>query len=48
MKQEICKAFCDSVTVTTLPRGYGISTNLFEIEGDPAGIYAIGPDSTGH
>lgn len=48
MKQEICKAFCDSVTVTKLPSGYGISTTLFEIEGDPAGIYAIGPDNTGH
>ena len=48
MKQELCKAFCDSVRVTELECGYGISTNLFEIEGDPAGLYAIGPDSTGH
>lgn len=48
MKQEICKAFCDSVTVTELPCGFGISTTLFEIEGDPAGLYAVGPDSTGH
>lgn len=48
MKQELCKAFCDSVSVTDLPCGFGISTTLFEIEGDPAGLYAIGPDSTGH
>lgn len=48
MKQELCKAFCDSVRVTELPCGFGISTTLFEIEGDPAGLYAVGPDSTGH
>jgi hypothetical protein len=48
VKQELCKAFCDSVSVTELPCGFGISTTLFEIEGDPAGLYAIGPDSTGH
>ncbi len=48
MKQEICRAFCDSVTVTELPCGFGISTSLFQIDGDPAGLYAIGPDSTGH
>lgn len=48
MKQELCRAFCDSVQVTELPCGFGISTTLFEIEGDPAGLYAIGPDSTGH
>lgn len=47
MKQEICKAFCDSVTVTKLPCGFGISTTLFEINGDPAGLYAIGPDRMG-
>lgn len=48
MKQELCKAFCDSVSVTELPCGFGISTTLFEIEGDPAGLYVVGPDSTGH
>jgi hypothetical protein len=48
VKQEICRAFCDSVTVTELPCGFGISTSLFQIDGDPAGLYAVGPDSTGH
>lgn len=47
MKHEICKAFCDSVTVTELPCGFGISTTLFQIEGDPAGLYAVGPDDRG-
>jgi hypothetical protein len=47
VKQEICQAFCDSVTVTELPCGFGISTTLFEIEGDPAGLYAVGPDRSG-
>lgn len=47
MKQEICKAFCDSVEVAELPGGLGISSKLFSLYGDPAGIYAIGPDVHG-
>lgn len=47
MKAEICRAFCDSVTVTRLPHGYGLSTNLLLIDGDPAALYVLGPDPDG-
>lgn len=49
MKELICKAFCDSVKVTDLPRniGFGISSTLFEANGDLAGVYAIGPNKYG-
>lgn len=49
MKELICKAFCDSITVTDLPRGigFGLSSSMFEAFGDQAGVYAIGPDKQG-
>lgn len=49
MKELICKAFCESVVVNSLPNqiGYGISSSMFEVHGDPAGVYAIGPDQKG-
>lgn len=50
MKELICKAFCDSVSVTELPKniGFGISSSMFEVNGDMAGVYAIGPDKSGY
>jgi hypothetical protein len=49
MKELICKAFCDSITVTELPKGigFGLSSSMFEAFGDLAGVYAIGPDRQG-
>ncbi len=47
MKEAICRAFCESVTVSDLPGGYGISSVLLEINGDPAAFYAMGPDASG-
>jgi len=49
MKDLICKAFCESVSVSELPKGigFGISSSVFEAHGDPAGVYAIGPDEHG-
>lgn len=43
MKELICKAFCDSVKVVELPggNGLGISSSMFDVHGDPAGVYAI-------
>ncbi len=43
MKHDICKAFCDSVKVSELAGGFGISSTLFSVNGDPAGIYVTGP-----
>ncbi|WGR58004.1 DUF1828 domain-containing protein [Paracoccus versutus] len=47
MKQEICHAFCDSISVHEIPGGLGISSTMFQANGDPAGVYAIGPDANG-
>lgn len=49
MKELICKAFCNSITLTELPSGagFGLSCSVFDTFGDQAGIYAIGPDRTG-
>jgi hypothetical protein len=49
MKELICKAFCESITVADLPRGigFGLSSSMFEAFGDQAGVYAIGPDKQG-
>lgn len=48
MKPLICEAFCETVTVTEMTGGVGVSSNLLEINGDPISIYAIGPDDEGH
>ena len=49
MKELICKAFCDSISVTELPKGigFGLSSSMFEAFGDQAGVYALGPDRKG-
>ena len=47
MKREICKTFCESITVNDIAGGLGISSNAFSVHGDPAGIYAMGPDADG-
>ncbi len=41
MKDEICRAFCDSITVRTVPAGIALSTTAATINGDPIGFYAI-------
>ena len=43
MKEEICRAFCDSISVRTVPAGLALSTTTASINGDPIGFYAIGP-----
>lgn len=43
MKDQICKAFCDSVSIKSVPAGLAISTNVASIDGDPIGFYAVGP-----
>lgn len=48
MKKLICAEFCNSLSVTELPNGYGISTAYTQQNGDPIGFYAIGPDENGN
>ena len=43
MKERLCKAFCDSVSVRQVPAGLAVSTTAASIDGDPIGFYAVGP-----
>ncbi len=43
MKDDICKAFCDTVSVREVSAGLALSTTVASIDGDPIGLYVIGP-----
>ena len=47
MKQELCKAFCDHLTVRQVPAGLAVSTAFTFAEAEPVGFYIVGPDSLG-
>ena len=45
--QQLCEAFCDSISVRTVPAGLAISTTVASIDGDPIGFYVRGPMQDG-
>jgi hypothetical protein len=45
MKDQICRAFCDELSVRQIDRGYAISTAYEDVAGEPIGFYALGPDA---
>ena len=45
LKDKLCKAFCDSITVRSVPAGMAVGTNLSGINGDPIGFYVLGDES---
>jgi len=45
MKEQICRAFCDELSVRQTESGYAIATTYEDASGEPIGFYAIGPDS---
>ncbi|HXA24593.1 MAG TPA: DUF1828 domain-containing protein [Acetobacteraceae bacterium] len=47
MKDLLCKAFCDELSVRDVPAGLAIRTALSLSSGEPLGFYVVGPDSTG-
>lgn len=47
MREELCKAFCDTVQVRAVPAGYAVSTSIASIDGDPIGFYITGPEADG-
>lgn len=47
VKESLCHAFCDAVTVRAVPAGLAIGTNYEGLGGDPIGLYVIGPDALG-
>ncbi len=47
MKDLLCKAFCEQITVRDVPAGLAVSTAFNLSGGEPLGFYIVGPDSTG-
>ena len=47
MKEELCRAFCDGLTVTEVPAGLAVGTPFRRPDGDTIGFYVVGPDATG-
>jgi len=47
IKEQLCQAFCSTLTVSTVPAGLAIGTQYDGLGGDPIGVYVIGPDSAG-
>jgi hypothetical protein len=43
MKQDFCKAFCDTVSVRDVPAEQAKCTSIANINGDPVGFYVVGP-----
>jgi len=41
MKEELCRAFCNEITVRSVPAGLAISTAFRRSEGDAIGFYVI-------
>jgi hypothetical protein len=47
MKDVLCKAFCDEISVREVRAGLAVSTGFTLSGGEPLGFYIIGPDPTG-
>lgn len=48
LKEQICKAFCEDISVRSVPVGLAVSTAFSGHDGDPIGFYVIGPDHKGN
>lgn len=44
LKEDICQAFCDDLSVLKTEAGYAISAPYEDASGEPIGFYALGPD----
>jgi len=47
MKDELCEAFCNSISVREMKNGFAISTPYDDLKGEPLAFYALGPDDDG-
>lgn len=45
--KEICKAFCEDLSVRKVPAGLAVGTSFVGANGDPIGFYVVGPDKEG-
>lgn len=43
MKDQLCRAFCETVSVREVPAGLAVSTTVASLHGDPIGFYVVGP-----
>jgi hypothetical protein len=48
IQEQLCQAFCDTLTVTRVPAGLAIGTDYGGLGGDPIGLYVVGPDAQGN
>jgi hypothetical protein len=47
MKDLLCKAFCEHLTIREVPIGLAVSTPFTLSGGEPLGFYVVGPDQAG-
>lgn len=47
MKEDICAAFCQDLTVVSVPAGLAVGTSFRKSDGDPIEFFVIGPDASG-
>jgi hypothetical protein len=47
MKDLLCKAFCEQLTIREVPAGLAVSTPFTLSGGEPLGFYIVGPDQVG-
>ena len=47
MKDLLCKAFCDQISIRQVPAGLAVSTAFTLSSGEPLGFYVVGPDPSG-
>ena len=47
IKNDLCEAFCGSLTVNEMPKGYAVGSGHEGLDGDLIGFYIFGPNDEG-
>jgi hypothetical protein len=47
IKEQLCNAFCDTLSIREVPAGLAIGTGYDGLGGDPVGLFVVGPDNQG-
>jgi hypothetical protein len=47
IKEDLCKAFCGTLSVSRGPAGFAVGTGYAGLEGDQIGFYVFGPNDEG-
>ena len=48
IQEQLCQAFCNTLTVTRVPAGLAVGTEYGGLGGDQIGLYVLGPDAQGN